>query len=137
MTEFMNDPDPQETDNNLGEFLDIILSGPPREPCSIGLQLHESIATTIPPMEQAVYIFEILTELLFGMIARLYGTNDEGMIVLSDLSLKDFQRLREYFWGFEYDIVLTIDPDSSEPFDPTDYRTLHSIKLLTTPPNKQ
>lgn len=127
--------DNNNPDNNLGELCDQVFSHSPGAECSMRLYLDETIACDVAAKEHAVYIFEILVQVLFGGIKILFGTNDSGLIVLSDLTHQNFATLRQYFRMMEYDILLDIYPENSPPnyppFDAEDFTTLH-LKFIKT-----
>lgn len=123
----------QETDNNLDTLCEKVFTNPPADPCTWSLYLDSDIANEIPETEHAMYIFEILVQILFGGIKILFGTTENGKISLGALTMDDFELLRSYFRMMEYDILLDIYDEDGEPdypkFEPTDFSTVH-LKFL-------
>lgn len=127
----------EEVESNLDILCEKVFTKPPSAPCSWRLYLDEDIAMNIPENEHAMYIFEILVQILFGGIKLLFGTNEDGKISLSSLTMTDFELLRSYFRMMEYDIILdmygvdSLDTPDYKKFDPTDFSTVH-LKFLKT-----
>lgn len=115
--------------NNIEELCNKVFSKPPGDPCTWCLYLDRGIAVEIPENEQAVYIFEILVQILFGGIKVLFGTNEENKISLSSITEEQFELLRKYFQMMEYDIVCDVYPIENKPnyaeYNPRDFSTVH------------
>ena len=128
-----------QEEDNLHILCNRVFTNPPADPCTWSLYLDENIASEVPQTEWAMYIFEILVQVLFGGISILFGTNEDGKISLGSLTQENFELLRRYFQMMEYDIHMDVyTPDEQplyEKFDPTDFTTVH-LKFLKEYPDE-
>lgn len=98
-----------------------IFSKPPKKPRSNVIQLHETCCDDIPINEEGQYVFEMLQTILFTGIATAFreyiDEDDKKSINLSMLTIKDFERLKEYFRSMGYDICMNMIPLTNEQIE--------------------
>lgn len=119
----------------LDDLCEKIFNKPPSNPGTCPIGIEESCQEEIPDEEQGMYIFDLLSHILLTGIRILFGTNEDGKVVLSDLTLDDFQKLRKYMQSMCFDMEMVMyEEDEESPndvkFDPKDYTTIH-LKFKT------
>ena len=96
----------------LEEMCIEIFSRPPKQPRTNVLQLHETCSDEILTNNEGQYVFEMLQNILFAGIATAFpeyiDDDDLKYINLSMLTMKDFEKLKEYFRSMGYDICIEI-----------------------------
>jgi hypothetical protein len=135
-----DDDDNSYYENNITELCEKIFMHPPRDPCTVCLYLDRNIAVEIPKNEHAMYMFEILVQILFGGIRILFGETKDGKISLGSVTEDEFALLQKYFQMMEYNVKFEIHGIDDKPnypeFDCTDFSTLYLkfIKIINDTP---
>ena len=92
-----------------------IFSKPPKGPRTNVIQLHEKCCDEVYSCDEGVYVFEMLQNILFAGIATAFPQYiDEKFINLSMLTIKDFEKLKEYFKSMGYDVCMDMVPMTNE-----------------------
>ena len=105
-----------------------IFSKPPKRPRTNVIQLHEECSDEVSSNEEGLYVFEMMQNILFAGIATAfpeYIDEDGKYINLSMLTIKDFDKLKEYFRSMGYDICMDMLELTNE-----------QIELFKQEPNK-
>jgi hypothetical protein len=100
-------------DDNLDEIVEKIFSKPPKERCSIHLELEEETAEIAQDESVDKFVFNILFLITYKGIKKLYG-KDKEMINLKE---SEIMVIKEYVRSYGYELVVRGNNTDRDPWD--------------------
>uniref|UniRef100_A0A6C0DZH4 Uncharacterized protein n=1 Tax=viral metagenome TaxID=1070528 RepID=A0A6C0DZH4_9ZZZZ len=100
-------------DDNLDDIVEKIFSKPPKERCSIHLELEEETAEIAQDESVERFIFNILFLITYKGIKKLYG-KDKEMINLKE---SEIMVIKEYVRSYGYELVVRGNNTDRDPWE--------------------
>jgi len=100
-------------DDNLDEIVEKIFSKPPKERCSIHLELEEETAEIAQDESVDKFVFNILFLITYKGIKKLYG-KDKEMINLKE---SEIMVIKEYVRSYGYELVVRGNNTDRDPWE--------------------
>lgn len=114
---------------SLEELCEQIFREPPKNPWLCPIAIDETSDSEFSDDEKGLDIFYMLCDILLTGVKVKFGTDADGSIVLSNLTMQDFEMLNKYMHSMGYHMTMITYPlDQHSPTDieynPQDFTTM-------------
>lgn len=100
-------------DDNLDEIVEKIFSKPPKERCSIHLELEEETAEIAQGENVEGFIFNILFLITYKGMKKLYGKDKE----IINLTKTEIMVIKDYVRSYGYELVIRGNNTDRDPWE--------------------